>query len=344
MKVFFSNTAPIVKHGIGQAFAAMGHKVCYANVLIDHNWQYIMENFQPDCVFTDAGWGIKEIMLPVLKKRHIPHIYWAIEDPPYYESLSLPFARVSACIFTTAQECIPRYRQEGIDARLLLFACNPDYHRRVKADRRFHSQIAFVGNNYFQYNERLRAAEQILKPLLESSYEFKIYGNEWWLDRERPFFIENKHYGGYLANEDLPALCASVPVILGLHSVSDSRTMMSMRTFEVLGSGGFYLTQWTPAIENLFKNHVHLVWSRSAEETLELVDYYLRNPAARERIARQGQEEVYSKHTYWHRLREILPLIEARVGQARPALRTNSADLRLRYARPAANISVSLKR
>lgn len=319
----------------------MGHEVCFANVLTDDNWLNVMERFQPDCVFTDGGWGIKEILLPHLKKHHIPHIYWAIEDPPYFESLSLAFARVSACVFTTCQECIPRYHQEGIDAKLLLFACNPDYHCRREADRRFQEEIAFVGNNYFQYAERLGAVEQILRPLLESSYRCKIYGNEWWLDRERPFFIDEEHYGGYLANEDLPSLCSSVPIILGLHSVTDSKTMMSMRTFEVLGSGGFYLTQWTPAIENLFKNHVHLVWTRSAEETLELTSYYLQNPAARERIARQGQEEVYSKHTYYHRLQEALPVISARVGQARPALRGGPDYLHLRYTRPAVKIAVS---
>lgn len=113
-----------------------------------------------------------------------------------------------------------------------------------------------------------------------------------------------------MANEDLPAACATSRIILGLHSVDTSQTMMSMRTFEILGSGGFYLTQWTAAIEKMFVNHQHLVWTRSREETLDLVNYYLSRPDLRKKIARQGQAEVYRRHTYQHRVSQILPYLQ----------------------------------
>ena len=46
-------------------------------------------------------------------------------------------------------------------------------------------------------------------------------------------------------------------------------------------------------------------------ETFELVNWYLEHPEERQRIARQGQQEVYEKHTYHHRLQSILPLLSA---------------------------------
>jgi len=318
VKVFFTNTAPIIKYGIGQAFADLGHEICLANVAMNENWQEALNHFEPDLVFTDAGWGIAQKLLPVLKKRQLPHIYWAIEDPPYLESLSMAFARQADAVFTTCRESISAYRQKGIYAELLMFACHPAFHRRVEPNHRFNHDIAFVGNNYFEFPTRLWGAESILRPLLDSGHNIKIYGNEWWLDGNRPFFIHPDQYGGYLGNEELPALCASVPIVLGLHSVADSKTMMSMRVFEVLGSGGFFISQWTPAVEHLFKNHHHLVWSKSAAETLELVDYYLQNPAARERIALQGQEEVYGQHTYHQRVQQIMPILEAVLERRKP--------------------------
>ena len=319
MKVFFTNTAPIIKYGIGQAFADMGHEVCMINVAMDDNWQESLNQFEPDLVFTDAGWGIAGKLLPVLKKKRLPHIYWAIEDPPYLESLSIAFASQADAVFTTCKESISTYRQKGIYAELLMFACHPSYHRRVEPHHRFNHDIAFVGNNYFEFPTRLWGAQTLLRPLLDSGYNIKIYGNEWWLDENRPFFIRPDQYGGYLGNEELPTLCSSVPIVLGLHSVANSKTMMSMRVFEILGSGGFFISQWTPAIENLFKNHHHLVWSKSAAETLELVDHYLQNPAARERIALQGQEEVCQHHTYHQRLQEIMPTINAVLERRRPS-------------------------
>jgi len=318
VRVFFTNTAPIIKYGIGQAFADLGHDICLANVAMDEGWQEALDRFEPDLVFTDAGWGIAHKLLPVLKKKHLPHIYWAIEDPPYLESLSMAYARQADAVFTTCRESISTYRQKGIYAELLMFACHPSYHRRVEPDHHFNHDIAFVGNNYFEFPARLWGAQTLLRPLLDSEHNIRIYGNEWWLDENRPFFIRPDQYGGYLGNEELPVLCSSVPIVLGLHSVADSKTMMSMRVFEILGSGGFFISQWTPAVEHLFRNHHHLVWSKSADETLELVDYYLQNPAARERIAVQGQQEVYEHHTYHQRVQEIMPFLNAVLERRRP--------------------------
>ena len=87
--------------------------------------------------------------------------------------------------------------------------------------------------------------------------------------------------------------------------------MQSMRTFEVLGCGGFFLTQRTRAIEYMFKNHVHLVWSASYEETVDLMNYYLENDSAREKIALTGQQFVYQNHSYERRVSEIINALKA---------------------------------
>ncbi|HNX28877.1 MAG TPA: glycosyltransferase [Syntrophomonadaceae bacterium] len=313
MKILFTNDAPVIKRGIGKAFADFGVDVCYTQIVHDPNWINIFEEFKPDYVFNDGGWDTYGILFPFLTERNIPHIFWAIEDPIFYQLLSLPHALKSEFVFTTCQETIAQYQANGVEAYLLPFACHPDFHKRAAPDPRFNHDIVFVGNNYFEFKERIAAAERILKPLMDANFNIKIYGNEWWLDQSRPFSIDPRFYGGYLGSEDLPAVCASVPIVLGLHSVTNSSTMMSMRTFEILGSGGFYLTQWTPAIENMFRNHYHLVWSNSAEETLDLVNYYLAHPELREKIALQGQREVYEKHTYHKRIEQFLPMLTERL-------------------------------
>lgn len=309
MKIFFANYAPIIKYGIGHAFAEMGHEVRFEHVGMEGDaWLYSLNEFNPDFVFTEGAATKLEKLFPLLKEKNIPHIYWAIEDPVAFDYLSLPFARESLHVYTPCIESIPMYQNHGINAHLMMFACNPSYHKTGVADARFNHDIVFVGNNYGGsiYSDREIATRNMLGSLMERNYNIKIYGNEWWLDRSRPFSIDTNFYGGYLANEDLANLCASVPIILGLHTVSSSKTMMSMRTFEILGCRGFHLTQWTPAIEQLFKNHHHLVWTKSAEETVELVEYYLKKPSLRAQIAQQGQNEVYAKHTYQHRVRDIL--------------------------------------
>jgi len=316
MRVLFANTAPIVKYGIGPALAELGHEVRYVFLDQEPSLEPFINEFKPDIVFNDGGTGRMPKLFPLLEQVGIPHVYWAIEDPVSFEYLSLPFAQKSALVFTPCEESLADYRQHGITAHLLMFACNPNYHREGAPDPRFNHDIIFTGNNYSYHPARQKGVATVLQPLIEQGYDVRVFGNEWWLDPNQAYTVPAAYYGGYMANEDLPAACATARIILGLHSIDTSRTMMSMRTFEILGCGGFYLTQWTPAIEELFINHYHLVWSKSQEETLDLVKYYLQHPEQRQRIARQGQDEVYRKHTYQQRVREILPYLQRLSPQA----------------------------
>lgn len=316
MRFFFPNTTPLIKYGIGQAFRDRGHEALFCNVSTDGDWQRKLESFRPDFVFTDGGWYILDHLFPYLHYKGIPHIYWAIDDPPFFESLSMPFARQSRYVFTTCLESIEQYAARGIRAYLLPFGFHPGYFFKGRPHpERYPYDIVFFGNNYDFSSARIEAAKMILQPLMDQGYNIKIFGNEWWLDESKPFHIAPQFYGGgYFPMEELSDLCASVPIIIGLHSVVDSQTMMSMRTFEILGCGGFHLSQWSPAIQKFFKNHKHLVWTRSRKETIDLVDYFLAHPEKREAIAREGRQEVLSKHTYYHRVDAILKVLLGRAA------------------------------
>lgn len=307
MKILFVNTAPLITYGLGPAFKDLGNEVKYINVSFGDPLEPAIEQFNPDLVFNDGGIDIFSKLFPLLNRKGVPHVYWAIEDPTNY-NLSLPYARLSSLVLTPCRESIPKYASQGIQAALMMFACNPSFHYRGKPSSGYQYDLAFVGNNYDYHPARRQGIKNIIIPALKG-YHTKIFGNEWWLDTRKSFYITPRHYAGYLPNEDLPELCASTKIILGIHSVSNSETMMSMRTFEILGCGGFYLTQWTKAIEYNFKNHYHLVWSKSAVETKDLIDFYLERPDLREKIARQGQQEVYRRHTYHHRIKELIKLL-----------------------------------
>lgn len=316
MKFLFSTTYPLVTYGLAKALQECGHVVEVRDLAMLYEndpggLPSLIKGINPDYVLSEGGWwGYWDSLVNTLAELHIPHLYWAREDPPFFDSLSLPYGRSCKMVFTTAQECLDLYNAYGIEAHLLMFACLPSFHYRVDSESRFSSDLMFSGTNFGRFEARERGIDLILRPLVERNYSVKIYGNEWWLDASRRFSIKSDFYGGWLDYEQTRTAYASSKIILGIHSVDDSPTMMSMRTFEILGCGAFYLTQWTPAIENLFENHKHLVWSKSPQETLHLVDFYLSHPEAREKIARQGQAEVYKKHTYNQRARDMLRLLE----------------------------------
>lgn len=318
MRVLFANNPPVIQAGIARGLARLGHEV-----LVFPLWQTpyerqeevlapTVEAFRPDVIFTegDPPNFNKPVIYDLCQARGIPHVYWAIQDPLWHKEISAYCASHADLVFTTAAELVPVYRAMGKPAELLLFACNPEYHHRTLSDPALQHEVVFVGNNY---PERAEATERVIGPVLAGGYDLMVWGL-WWTDQDKPFHLPARHCGGYLSYDRMAEVYSSAAIVLGLHLDATSPTQTSIRTFEVLGCGAFYLTQYTPAHANLFENGKHLVWSASPEETKDLVAFYLNHPAERERIATAGQAEVYARHTVTHRAEQVVEALRLHLG------------------------------
>lgn len=315
MKVLFLNNSSLLSYGLASGFSP-SDELHYLPVHLP-DWKNrlpaLLKIWKPDFAFAD-GVSISTVagnLFPMLRRHSLPLIYWAIDDPPDWHRMSRPLARGAKLVLTPAKECLPLYQREKIRAVYFHFACNPSFHRPMEPLPEYDCDLLLVANYYTSYPERKVGVETILTPLLTGEFRVKVYGNEHWLANTDHYTLPKDIYQGYLPYVRLPYAYSSAKIVLGLHSVITSPTMMSMRTFEALGSGAFFLTHWSPAIEGFFKNHVHLVWSRHPDETIELVRFYLKREDLRLKIARQGQEEVYNSHTYQHRIQSVRTIIDA---------------------------------
>ena len=82
-----------------------------------------------------------------------------------------------------------------------------------------------------------------------------------------------------------------------------------LRVLDVLGAGGFLITNYQPDFDNYFTNGKELVWFESKEQLLELIDYYLRNEEERDRIAKEGQRRAAQIFNYPSILKELFSQI-----------------------------------
>ena len=302
-------------------FAAMKDKGYEVKVLPLGNYEKekqrevleaVITDFKPDYVFT-AGWSIGifdvDIFIDTIKKFKIPHVYWAAEDPIFFDEVSMVFAPHCDYVFTTSIECKKIYRSLGKDTSTLLFGCNPKIFRKTEPKPEYQHDIVLVANNYDWFTTdksfRRKSIQDIVAPLVSNGYDIKIFGSDSWIKAGDGSSIEEKYYGGYVNYYETPYIYSSAKIVLGIQSVNTSITQTSVRTYEILGTGAFHLTCYTPSHENIFNNHEHLVWSNSPKETLELIDYYLNHDKERQEIAKQGQDEVLSKHTYAHRVFQL---------------------------------------
>jgi len=84
---------------------------------------------------------------------------------------------------------------------------------------------------------------------------------------------------------------------------------INMRVFETLSTGSFLLTNWIPTLGELFEDGKHLVTYKTLDEMVEKAHYYLEHEEEREKIAQAGYEEFINKHTYKHRVEQILSIV-----------------------------------
>lgn len=85
-------------------------------------------------------------------------------------------------------------------------------------------------------------------------------------------------------------------------------TGIPLRVFDILGAGGFLITDWREDLKDCFTIGKDLEIYDGLDDLLEKTDYYLKHDEKRTAIARHGLETVRKKHTYNTRLKEIFNL------------------------------------
>ena len=79
-----------------------------------------------------------------------------------------------------------------------------------------------------------------------------------------------------------------------------------LRGFDILGAGGFLLSNFQADFLDIFVPGEDFVYYESMEDLLQKIDYYLVHEDEREAIAKHGHDKVSAGHTFRHRVREIL--------------------------------------
>lgn len=96
--------------------------------------------------------------------------------------------------------------------------------------------------------------------------------------------------------EDMPKVFRNSKINLNL-TLRSITSGIPLRVTDVLGAGGFIITNFQPEMELYFENGKNIVWFSEKEELFELIAYYLKNDEERERIRVEGRktaEEVFS--------------------------------------------------
>ena len=86
------------------------------------------------------------------------------------------------------------------------------------------------------------------------------------------------------------------------------KTGLPLRIFDIMGAGGFVLTNYQAEIPEIFEIGKDLAVYESQEDLLNQIGYYLEHDEERLEIAKRGQEKVKEYHSYAAKLNQILKI------------------------------------
>lgn len=88
------------------------------------------------------------------------------------------------------------------------------------------------------------------------------------------------------------------------------KTGISQRVWDILGCGGFLISNYQTELPEHFELGRDLETYSSMEELADKCAYYLTHEEERKKIARNGYEKVKKYHTYENRIRELLDILK----------------------------------
>lgn len=321
MRVLFLESHPMWIHGLPNGFRDSGHDVMISGPLTEQNIPEMLGEFQPDLVIA-IGWGPEQTAVKLdwinryVHEADIPLIYWATEDPTFTESFTMPLIqRVQPdFVFTICSERVDYYAQRGIKAAHMDFGFHSSIHCPVPAEDAYRTSIAVVANAYphvFKQHAdhfRLVSLFTLIRPLLHANMRIDFYGRDW--DKMKPYLgldIPQEWIHGYLSYPDAHKVYSSADIVIGLQNYE---TQLTQRTYEILGSGGFLVTQDTLAVRSMFTSGKDLLAASTSHETRQIIEHYLQHPEERKQIQEQGRRVV--RHaSYQHRADYMVQVLQA---------------------------------
>ncbi len=210
-----------------------------------------------------------------------------------FDAMSLPKGLISWAsnfntVFMTCYPWVEKLRDLGMNTFYMPQATDPAIYHPTAPEEQYRCDVAFIGS-------WKPGREEILN-YLQSYFKVKVYGNGWKDTKEYcnpPVYLE-----------EFNKVCSSAKVILNITNSRDwpiyERTC-SQRVYMVMSAGGYMVTDYIPELP--LKS---LAYYDTIPGLKGIVEWAIANEELRINVCRNARKEILEKHTYYHRIKEIL--------------------------------------
>lgn len=260
-----------------------------------------IKHYKPDVLLNQAVDGISSRFLGEMKP-YVRLVVGQIASPLPNEDFG-----VYDLVISSLPNFVEHFRGLGLPSELSRFAFEPAVLPRLES-RGKKIPVSFVGSLSSVHHTRVRLLEHLC-----SRVEVSVWGSgAEGLPSDSP--IRSRYAGTAWGIEMYQILHAS-KMTLNHHIGIAGSYANNMRLFEATGVGTLLITDWKVNLHEMFEPGKEVVAYRSAEECVELIQYHLEHAEERQAIARAGQQRTLREHTYYHRMQELVGIVEGYLRQ-----------------------------
>lgn len=300
---------------------------CETVFLTPHNWLPTIIRFQPDILFCESAWsGINEFedcwrgkiyknnklkfenrrelfkILDYCKRATIKTVFWNKEDPVFFNHEVYNFTDTALhfdYIFTTAKECIEKYKSLGHkNVNILMFGFSPKLYNPIGSSAKDNLAV-FAGSWYADQVKRCEDMNEILNMILDEDIAFKIYNRHY--KSANPINRFPVVYEPYLKEGinfiKLSSVIKKARYAVNVNTVTDSETMFARRVFELMACNTCVISNYSLGMEKLFGENVWFIGEKFDKSLIE-------------EKCKQNIDIVFKYHTYDQRLKKIMKVME----------------------------------
>lgn len=254
-----------------------------------------IEKLKPDILYVqDLNWTDVSFLREIQVRLIVGQTAYPLHPNLDYRSYDL--------ILTSFPHYVEMFRNYGVRSEYLRIAFEPQVLERLGAVHPTYP-VVFVGG----YSAHHRSGSQILEQLANQlPLDFWGYGVE-YLPHDSPI---RQRYHGEAWGIEMYRILAQSQIALNRHIDIAGCFANNMRLYEATGVGTLLVTDWKDNLHELFEPGREVVTYRDVRECTGLVRYYLDHEDERTAIAKAGQERTLREHTYYHRMEELVDVVD----------------------------------
>lgn len=168
----------------------------------------------------------------------------------------------------------------------------------AKSDKSFQNLALSFSTTILSFKIAQLERQNVLSRLAEN-FNVDIY-----TDDEKYEYARVKKHGTVDYWSEAPLIYRNSKINLNL-TLRSIRTGIPLRVWDILGAGGFCMTNYQPELLMYFENGKDLVIFESVDDLEKKIKYYLEHEDERKAIAENGYRKVKELHQYPNRFEEM---------------------------------------